>query len=139
MSVIVSGSHPSTALDARGGPQSAVLTHSCPPFQHLLSERLTSLDIMGAPRCPHYAERRQSLGTSNVGTVGMNWLTRKFPCLANRLKVRSPYHAEKGSKMEGICENFIRQNQGFKVILIIVVHINKPVLLIGLHFFSMNE
>ena len=26
------------------------LTHFCPPFQHLLSERLTSLGIMGAPR-----------------------------------------------------------------------------------------
>ena len=24
----------------------------CPPFQHLLSERLTSLGIMGAPRVP---------------------------------------------------------------------------------------
>ena len=28
------------------------LTHSCPPFQHLLSERLTSLGIMEAPRVP---------------------------------------------------------------------------------------
>ena len=28
------------------------LTHSCPPFQHLLSERLASLGIMGAPRVP---------------------------------------------------------------------------------------
>ena len=28
------------------------LTHFCPPFQHLLSERLTSLGIMGAPRVP---------------------------------------------------------------------------------------
>ena len=28
------------------------LTHSCPPFQHLLSERLTSLGIMGASRVP---------------------------------------------------------------------------------------
>ena len=26
--------------------------HSCPPFQHLLSERLTSLGIMGASRVP---------------------------------------------------------------------------------------
>ena len=25
---------------------------SCPPFQHLLSERLTSLGIMGHPRVP---------------------------------------------------------------------------------------
>ena len=28
------------------------LTHFCPPFQHLLSERLTSVGIMGAPRVP---------------------------------------------------------------------------------------
>ena len=29
------------------------LTHFCPPFQHLLSERLTSLGIMGTtPRVP---------------------------------------------------------------------------------------
>ena len=28
------------------------LTHSCLPFQHLLSERLTSLGIMGEPRVP---------------------------------------------------------------------------------------
>ena len=27
-------------------------THSCPPFQHLLSERLTSLGILVAPRMP---------------------------------------------------------------------------------------
>ena len=27
-------------------------THSCQPFQHLLSERLTSLSIMGVPRVP---------------------------------------------------------------------------------------
>ena len=26
--------------------------HFCPPFQHLLSERLTSLGIMGEPRVP---------------------------------------------------------------------------------------
>ena len=31
-----------------GGTQ--ILTHFCPTFQHLLSERLTSLGIMGAPR-----------------------------------------------------------------------------------------
>ena len=30
----------------------SVLTHSCPPFQHLLSERLMSLGIMGDPRVP---------------------------------------------------------------------------------------
>ena len=29
-----------------------ILIHSCPPFQHLLSERLTSLGIMGPPRVP---------------------------------------------------------------------------------------
>ena len=29
-----------------------VLTHFCPPFQHLLSETLTSLGIMGEPRVP---------------------------------------------------------------------------------------
>ena len=29
-----------------------ILTYFCPPFQHLLSERLTSLGIMGAPRVP---------------------------------------------------------------------------------------
>ena len=29
-----------------------VVTHSCPPFEHLLSERLTSLGIMGEPRVP---------------------------------------------------------------------------------------
>ena len=29
-----------------------VLTHFCPPFPHLLSERLTSLGIMGEPRVP---------------------------------------------------------------------------------------
>ena len=28
------------------------ITHLCPPFQHLLSERLTFLGIMGAPRVP---------------------------------------------------------------------------------------
>ena len=28
------------------------LTHFCAPFQHLLSERLTSLGIMGAPLVP---------------------------------------------------------------------------------------
>ena len=52
-------------------PSLAQLTHFCPPFQHLLSERLTSLGIMGEPRVPplnpsetfpHYAERRQFLG-----------------------------------------------------------------------------
>ena len=37
---------------------SLLLTHSCPPFQHLLSERLTSLGIIGAPKVPHYAEGR---------------------------------------------------------------------------------
>ena len=29
-----------------------LLTHSCPPFQHLLPERLTSLGIVGEPRVP---------------------------------------------------------------------------------------
>ena len=29
-----------------------LITHFCPPFQHLLSERLTSLGIVGAPRVP---------------------------------------------------------------------------------------
>ena len=29
--------------------QAGFLTHSCPRFQHLLSERLTYLGIMGAP------------------------------------------------------------------------------------------
>ena len=29
-----------------------ILTHFCPPFQHLLSERLTSLGIMGEPQVP---------------------------------------------------------------------------------------
>ena len=28
------------------------LTHFCPPFHHLLSEKLMSLGIMGAPRVP---------------------------------------------------------------------------------------
>ena len=32
--------------------KNVLLTHSCPPFQHLLSERLTSLGIMGEPRVP---------------------------------------------------------------------------------------
>ena len=30
----------------------SLLTHSCPPFQHLLSERLKSLGLMGEPRVP---------------------------------------------------------------------------------------
>ena len=29
-----------------------LLTYFCPPFQHLLSERLSSLGIMGEPRVP---------------------------------------------------------------------------------------
>ena len=33
--------------------RTVINTHFCPPFQHLLSERLTSLGIMGAPRVPH--------------------------------------------------------------------------------------
>ena len=33
-------------------PRYLYLTHSCPPFQHLLSEGLTSLGIIGAPRVP---------------------------------------------------------------------------------------
>ena len=32
--------------------ENKALTHFCPPFQHLLSEILTSLSIMGAPRVP---------------------------------------------------------------------------------------
>ena len=43
------------------------LTHFYPPFQHLLSERLTALGIMGDPRVP-------PLCRANVGTVGMNGL-----------------------------------------------------------------
>ena len=74
--------------------------HSCPPFQHLLSEGLTSLGIMGAPRVPplnppetivlsehyrlwgvsgghprfpHYAERR-SLSDSKCWNGGKKWV-----------------------------------------------------------------
>ena len=49
-------------------------THSCPPFQHLLSERLTSLDIMGKPRVPPLCQETSVSRTANVGTVGKNWL-----------------------------------------------------------------
>ena len=41
---------------SRGVPKGMVdeggLTNFCPPFQHLLFERLMSLGIMGAPRVP---------------------------------------------------------------------------------------
>ena len=37
-----------TSSDRRG----VLLTHLCPPFQHLLFERLTSLGITGAPIMP---------------------------------------------------------------------------------------
>ena len=39
-----------------------MLTYFCPPFQHLLSERLTSLGIMGAPEAPHYESKRSKSG-----------------------------------------------------------------------------
>ena len=38
------------------------LTISCPPFQHLLSERLMSLGIMGEPEVPPLRRETQSLG-----------------------------------------------------------------------------
>ena len=43
---------PVVSFIAGVGINKLILTHSCPPFQHLLSERLTSLGIMGAPRVP---------------------------------------------------------------------------------------
>ena len=52
-----------------------LLTHLCPPFQHLLSERLTSLGIMGAPRVPPLGRETQSLGQQMLNaTVGINGL-----------------------------------------------------------------
>ena len=51
------------------------LTHSCPLFKYLLSERLTSLGIMGTPEIsPLYRETSVSR-TANVGTMGMNGLS----------------------------------------------------------------
>ena len=50
------------------------LTHSCPPFQHLLSERLTSLGIIGEIRVPPLCRETSVSRTANVGTVGKNWL-----------------------------------------------------------------
>ena len=42
-----------TATSAAGSAvHKVIITNFCPPFQHLLSERLTSLGIMGAPRMP---------------------------------------------------------------------------------------
>ena len=35
-----------------GAAPPSTLTHSCPPFQHLLSERLTSLGVMGTSGAP---------------------------------------------------------------------------------------
>ena len=43
-------------------------------FQHLLSERLTSLGIMGAHEVPSLCREMSVSRTANVGTVGMNWL-----------------------------------------------------------------
>ena len=41
-----------TNFNVSEASSAATLTHSCLPFQNLLSERLTSLGIMGAPRVP---------------------------------------------------------------------------------------
>ena len=54
--------------------QGELLTHSCPPFQHLLSERLTSLGIMGTPEVPPLCREMSVSLTANVGTVGINGL-----------------------------------------------------------------
>ena len=67
----------------------SLLTNFCPPFQHLLSERLTSLGIMGEPRVPplnysetivlwehlkplweHYKNGLKILATNDVGVPG---------------------------------------------------------------------
>ena len=54
-------------------------THFCPPFKHLLTERLTSLGIMGEPRVPPLNPSETSVSrTANVGTVGLNELTPLF-------------------------------------------------------------
>ena len=49
------------------------LTHSWPLFQHLLSERLTSLGIMGAPEVPSLCRKTSVSRTANVGT----WLQKR--------------------------------------------------------------
>ena len=49
--------------------------HEVPPFQHLLSERLTSLGIRGAPKVPPLCRETLVSRTANVGTVGMNGLS----------------------------------------------------------------
>ena len=57
------------------GNTSYVLTHSCPPFQHLLSERLTSLGMMGEPRVGTVGKNVAPTGpTAYVGTLGKNGL-----------------------------------------------------------------
>jgi len=61
---------------SREDTKSFSLTYFCPPFQHLLSERLTTLGIMGEPRVP-FLNPTQTIAlsrTANVGTVGMNGL-----------------------------------------------------------------
>ena len=49
-------------------------TNFCPPFQNLLSERLTSLGITGAPEVPPLCRETSVSRTANIGTVGMNGL-----------------------------------------------------------------
>ena len=51
-------------------------------FQHLLSERLTSLGIMGEPRVPPLNPSETIVlsehhRTANVGRVGKNWLRKR--------------------------------------------------------------
>ena len=53
--------------------QVGTLTHFCPPLQHLLSERLTSLGIMGSPDVPPLCEETSVSRTANVGT----WLRKR--------------------------------------------------------------
>merc|ERR1719154_500790 len=66
------------------------LTHSCPPFQHLLSEPFALRDdsalralsslrgLRETPEAPPlYRETSVSRTSNNVGTVGKNWLRKR--------------------------------------------------------------
>ena len=57
------------------GNCNACLTHSCPLFQHLLSERLTSLGIIGAPEEPPLCQETYvSLSDSKCWNDGQKWV-----------------------------------------------------------------
>ena len=75
-----------------------LLTHSCPPFQDLLSERLMSLSIMGLPRVPFVPLRDDSALRVISCLRGLRWAP-EVPPLCRETQSLGQHMLERWEKM----------------------------------------